>query len=65
MATSGQEVLSGHGAQGYVLESDRIVLEGPTPLLRENPHAQELYLGITHEPSVKGLRRYKVRRRWA
>ncbi len=50
---------------GYVLESGRIVLEGPAARLRENPHVQELYLGITQEPSVKGYRRYKIRRRWA
>ncbi len=50
---------------GYVLEGGRIVLEGPTVKLRENPHVQELYLGVTHEQSVKGFRRYKVRRRWA
>lgn len=50
---------------GYVLESGRIVLEGPAAQLRENPHVQELYLGITQEPSVKGYRRYKIRRRWA
>ncbi len=50
---------------GYVLEGGRIVLEGPAAKLRENPHVQELYLGVTREPSVKGFRRYKVRRRWA
>ncbi len=50
---------------GYVLEGGRIVLEGPTARLRENPHVQELYLGVTMEPSIKGFRRYKVRRRWA
>jgi branched-chain amino acid transport system ATP-binding protein len=50
---------------GYVLEGGRIVLEGATARLRENPHVQELYLGVTPEPSVKGFRRYKVRRRWA
>ncbi len=50
---------------GYVLEGGRIVLEGPTARLRENPHVQELYLGMVQEPSVKGFRRYKIRRRWA
>ncbi|MGH2453830.1 MAG: ABC transporter ATP-binding protein [bacterium] len=51
--------------RGYVLESGRIVLEGPAARLRENPHVQELYLGISREPSVKGYRRYKLRRRWS
>ncbi|MDR7463616.1 MAG: ABC transporter ATP-binding protein [Armatimonadota bacterium] len=50
---------------GYVMENGRIVLEGPAARLRENPHVQELYLGVVREPSVKGFRRYKVRRRWA
>ena len=50
---------------GYVLEGGRIVLEGPTARLRENPHVQELYLGVVQETSVKGFRRYKIRRRWA
>ncbi|MDQ7819325.1 MAG: ABC transporter ATP-binding protein [Armatimonadota bacterium] len=50
---------------GYVLEGGRVVLEGPADDLRENPNVQELYLGISREESVKGYRRYKVRRRWA
>jgi len=50
---------------GYVLEGGRIVLEGPAARLRENPNVQELYLGISQEPTVKGYRRYKLRRRWA
>ena len=50
---------------GYVLEGGRIVLEGPTARLQENPHVQELYLGMVQETSVKGFRRYKIRRRWA
>jgi branched-chain amino acid transport system ATP-binding protein len=50
---------------GYVLENGRIVLEGPAARLRENPHVRELYLGVVQETSVKGFRRYKVRRRWA
>lgn len=50
---------------GYVLEGGRIVLEGPAERLRQDPNVQELYLGISQEPTVKGYRRYKVRRRWA
>lgn len=50
---------------GYVLESGRLVLEGPSDDLAGNANVQELYLGITQEPSVKGYRRYKTRRRWA
>ncbi|MDR5693702.1 MAG: ABC transporter ATP-binding protein [Armatimonadota bacterium] len=50
---------------GYVMETGRIVLEGRTEELRENPNVQELYLGVHREVSIKGYRRYKVRRRWA
>jgi branched-chain amino acid transport system ATP-binding protein len=50
---------------GYVLESGRIVLEGTSARLQADPNVQELYLGVVREESVKGFRRYKVRRRWA
>lgn len=49
----------------YVLEGGRLVLEGAAAELLENPNVQELYLGITREPSVKGYKRYKTKRRWA
>jgi branched-chain amino acid transport system ATP-binding protein len=50
---------------GYVLESGRLVLEGPAKELVENPNVQELYLGVSGELSVKGYKRYKTKRRWA
>jgi len=50
---------------GYVLESGRLVLEGPAQELLENPNVQELYLGMTREPTAKGYKRYKTKRRWA
>jgi len=50
---------------GYVLESGRLVLEGAASELAENPNVQELYLGVSREPSIKGWKRYKIRRRWA
>ena len=49
----------------YVLEGGRVVLEGPAARLREDPNVQELYLGVTREPAVKGYRRYRLRRRWS
>ncbi|MGH2372495.1 MAG: ABC transporter ATP-binding protein [bacterium] len=50
---------------GYVVESGRIVLEGTSARLQADPNVQELYLGAVQDVSVKGFRRYKVRRRWA
>ncbi len=50
---------------GYVIESGRIVLEGTSTRLQADPNVQELYLGAVQDVSVKGFRRYKVRRRWA
>jgi branched-chain amino acid transport system ATP-binding protein len=50
---------------GYVMESGRIVLEGTSARLQADPNVQELYLGAGQDVSVKGYRRYKVRRRWA
>jgi branched-chain amino acid transport system ATP-binding protein len=51
----------------YVIESGRIVLEGPAEQLREDPQIQELYLGgAVHEGerSFATAKRYRRRRRW-
>jgi branched-chain amino acid transport system ATP-binding protein len=50
---------------GYVLEAGRLVLEGPADRLREDPNVQELYLGVQAQPSPKGFRRWRPKRRWA
>lgn len=50
---------------GYVLETGRIVLEGTAEELAANENVQEMYLGVQKEPSVKGYRRWKPKRRWA
>ena len=50
---------------GYVLENGRIVLEGTSARLQADPNVQELYLGAVQDESIKGYRRYKIRRRWA
>ncbi len=49
---------------GYILEGGRVVLSGPSAELLNNTDVQEFYLGIKHDSSTKGYRRYKRRRRW-
>jgi branched-chain amino acid transport system ATP-binding protein len=48
----------------FILESGRIVLEGPPEKLLENEDVQEFYLGVRTETSVKGYQRYKRKKRW-
>jgi len=55
----------GFARHGYILEGGRVVLNGPSQELLENPDVREFYLGIKQADSIKGYRRYKRRRRWA
>jgi branched-chain amino acid transport system ATP-binding protein len=48
----------------FIMESGRIVLEGPPGKLIENEDVQEFYLGVKQETSVKGFQRYKRKKRW-
>jgi branched-chain amino acid transport system ATP-binding protein len=49
-----------------ILESGRIVLQGPASELAENPDVRQVYLGIGEGESVspRGWRLYRKRRRW-
>ena len=51
---------------GYILESGRIVMDGPAADLRENPDVKEFYLGVSGENrrSFKNVKAYKRRKRW-
>jgi branched-chain amino acid transport system ATP-binding protein len=52
---------------GYIMESGRIVLEGPAGELAENPDVQEFYLGIGESgerKSYRNVKHYKRRKRW-
>ncbi len=51
---------------GYILESGRIVMDGPAAELRENPDVKEFYLGISDEgrKSFRDVRSYRRRKRW-
>jgi len=51
----------------YVMESGRIVLEGPAAELAENPDVAEFYLGLTEtgtRRSYRTVKHYKRRKRW-
>ena len=48
---------------GYVLEVGRIVLEGSTDKLRDNPDVKEFYLGHKDQ-GVRGQRRWKRKKQW-
>ena len=52
--------------QGYILESGRVVMEGPAAELRENPDVKEVYLGMSEEgrKSFRDVRSYRRRKRW-
>ena len=52
--------------RGYILESGRVVMEGPAQELRENPDVKEFYLGMSDEgrKSFRDVRSYRRRKRW-
>ena len=52
--------------QGFILESGRVVMEGPAAELRENPDVKEFYLGVSEEgrKSFRDVRSYRRRKRW-
>ncbi|MDP3341814.1 ABC transporter ATP-binding protein [Frigidibacter sp.] len=51
---------------GYILESGRVVMDGPADALRENPDVKEFYLGLSDEGrrSFRDVRSYRRRKRW-
>jgi branched-chain amino acid transport system ATP-binding protein len=52
---------------GYLIETGRIVLDGPAEKLRANSEVQEFYLGFSAEGRRKSLRdvkHYRRRKRW-
>ncbi len=51
----------------YIMESGRIVLEGPANELASNPDVQEFYLGMSDgggRKSYRDIKHYKRRKRW-
>jgi branched-chain amino acid transport system ATP-binding protein len=51
---------------GYILESGRVVMDGPAQDLAENEDVKEFYLGISSEgrKSFRDVKHYKRRKRW-
>jgi branched-chain amino acid transport system ATP-binding protein len=51
---------------GYILESGRVVMEGPAAELRENPDVKEFYLGMSDDgrKSFRDVRSYRRLKRW-
>ena len=52
---------------GYVMETGRIVLDGPAASLRDNADIKEFYLGLTEvgaRKSYRDVKHYKRRKRW-
>jgi len=51
----------------YIMESGKIVLEGPSKELQNNPDVKEFYMGMTQtggRKSFKEVKSYKRRKRW-
>ncbi|MCP4744531.1 MAG: ABC transporter ATP-binding protein [Desulfobacteraceae bacterium] len=51
----------------FIMEAGKIVLEGPSVVLQNNPDVKEFYLGITRSggrKSFKKVKSYKRRKRW-
>lgn len=51
---------------GYILESGRIVMDGPAKVLAENKDVKEFYLGLSSEgrQSFRNMKSYRRRKRW-
>jgi branched-chain amino acid transport system ATP-binding protein len=55
---------------GYILETGRIVMDGPAAMLRENEDVREFYLGTggagtgSERKSYRAVKSYKRRKRW-
>lgn len=51
---------------GYILESGRVVMDGPARELAENPDVKEFYLGMSEQGrrSFRDVRSYRRRKRW-
>jgi branched-chain amino acid transport system ATP-binding protein len=53
-------------SHGYIMESGKVVLDGPVERLRQDRDVQEFYLGRRggHRKSYREVKHYKRRKRW-
>ena len=55
-----------YATYGYILETGRVVMDGPAESLRENEDVKEFYLGVAEgaQKSFRSAKSYKRRKRW-
>ena len=55
-----------YATYGYILETGRVVMDGPAQGLRENEDVKEFYLGVAESDrkSFREVKSYKRRKRW-
>jgi branched-chain amino acid transport system ATP-binding protein len=55
-----------YATYGYILETGRVVMDGPAASLRENEDVKEFYLGMSEgeRKSFREVKSYKRRKRW-
>ncbi|MHB8764820.1 MAG: ABC transporter ATP-binding protein [Deferrisomatales bacterium] len=61
------KIALGISTYAYIMESGKIVLEGPSKELQNNPDVKEFYMGVTQgggRKSFKEVKSYKRRKRW-
>lgn len=66
LAEQNTNVALRYAHNAYILESGRVVMDGPAAELRENPDVKEFYLGMSDEgrKSFRDVRSYRRRKRW-
>lgn len=66
LAEQNTNVALKYASYGYILESGRVVMDGPAKELAENPDVKEFYLGVSEEgrKSFRDVRSYRRRKRW-
>ena len=66
LAEQNTSVALRYADHGYILESGRIMMDGPAKALAENADVKEFYLGLSKEgrKSFRDMKSYRRRKRW-